>query len=70
MNELDTRGTRCPIPVMRTNKALKQLTDGELTVYADDPDAKIDIPALVATKKLKLVRVVDHGMYQEYVIAR
>ena len=42
---LDARGERCPLPVLRMEKALDQLPAGTtLTVLATDPMAKIDIP--------------------------
>ena len=45
MSLLDTRGHRCPIPVVRTETALRALAPGEtLTVLADDPVAGLDIP--------------------------
>lgn len=35
--ELDTRGLKCPIPIIRLSAALKTLpVSGELTVVADD----------------------------------
>ena len=40
---LDVRGLRCPLPVLRANKALKALTAGDtLTVLATDPAAPGD----------------------------
>jgi tRNA 2-thiouridine synthesizing protein A len=42
---VDARGERCPLPVLRMEKALSPLAAGEmLTVLATDPMAKIDIP--------------------------
>jgi tRNA 2-thiouridine synthesizing protein A len=43
--ELDARGLRCPLPVLKMEKRLAELPAGaELTVLATDPIAKIDIP--------------------------
>lgn len=43
---LDLTGYRCPIPVIRLESALRDLPGGaQLTVFADDPIAAIDIPA-------------------------
>lgn len=43
---LDTRGMTCPIPVLRTNKALRDMAAGTtLTVLATDPAALKDFPA-------------------------
>ncbi|NHK28923.1 sulfurtransferase TusA family protein [Parvularcula flava] len=42
---LDVRGLRCPMPVIRTESALRKLPAGvDLKVIADDPIARIDIP--------------------------
>lgn len=43
--ELDATGHRCPIPVVRTEAALRALRPGQvLSVRADDPLAAVDIP--------------------------
>ena len=45
-NLLDTSGLLCPLPVIRTQDAIRQLADGsELTVTATDPGTMHDIPA-------------------------
>lgn len=42
--ELDLRGLKCPLPVLRTEKAVAALASGaELVVFADDPLAPLDI---------------------------
>lgn len=43
--ELDLMGLKCPLPALRTRKALATLPDGGcLTVICTDPMAVIDIP--------------------------
>jgi tRNA 2-thiouridine synthesizing protein A len=58
--QLDLRGLACPLPVLKTRKALLGLGRGKrLLVEASDPLAAIDIPhfcreaghSLVATEK-------------------
>jgi tRNA 2-thiouridine synthesizing protein A len=45
---LDLTGLKCPLPVLRTRKALKALAPGEfLEVRCTDPLAAIDIPNLI-----------------------
>ena len=45
---VDTCGTRCPIPILRTKIALKQLKIGDcLKVLATDPAAKPDFDAML-----------------------
>lgn len=43
--ELDARGLKCPLPVLRARKILLSMRAGEvLCVLADDPMAAIDLP--------------------------
>jgi tRNA 2-thiouridine synthesizing protein A len=42
---VDCRGLKCPLPVLKTEKRLGQVTAGtRVVVLATDPIAKIDIP--------------------------
>ena len=44
---VDARGLKCPLPVLKAEKALAKLKAGEtLVVIATDPIAKVDIPLL------------------------
>lgn len=46
--ELDLRGLKCPLPALRTRKALRALAAGdEMIVLCTDPLAVIDIPHLL-----------------------
>ena len=43
--ELDLRRLKCPLPVLKSRRALAALASGDrLRVIADDPMAAIDIP--------------------------
>lgn len=45
---LDLRNLRCPLPVLRTRKALRALTpDALLVVHCTDPLSGVDIPHLL-----------------------
>jgi tRNA 2-thiouridine synthesizing protein A len=45
---LDLTGLKCPLPALKTRKALKSLAPGNrLEVHCTDPLAVIDIPALI-----------------------
>ena len=45
---IDLRGLKCPLPALRTRKALTGMTKGEvLVVECTDPLASIDIPNLL-----------------------
>lgn len=44
--ELDARGLKCPLPILKVSKALKELAVGaELTVVADDKGFAPDVRA-------------------------
>ena len=46
--ELDLRGLKCPLPVLRTRRALRAMAPGaRLLVLCTDPLAGVDIPNLV-----------------------
>ena len=46
--KLDLTGLRCPLPVLKTRKALKGLKAGDrLEVHCTDPLSVIDIPNLI-----------------------
>jgi tRNA 2-thiouridine synthesizing protein A len=46
--KLDLSGLKCPLPALKTRKALKSLQPGDvLEVHCTDPLSVIDIPALI-----------------------
>jgi tRNA 2-thiouridine synthesizing protein A len=58
MNEtiLDLMGLKCPLPALKTRKALKELPSGaRLRVICNDPLAEIDIPNLIRETGDRLV---------------
>jgi tRNA 2-thiouridine synthesizing protein A len=45
---LDLRGLKCPLPALKTRKALTRLTTGDtLVIECTDPLSAIDIPNLL-----------------------
>jgi tRNA 2-thiouridine synthesizing protein A len=45
---MNLRGLKCPLPALRTRKALSIMTSGDLLVIeCTDPLASVDIPNLV-----------------------
>ena len=51
---LDVRGQLCPMPVIKTQQAIKNLMAGdELIVLASDPGSEYDIPAFCEIFQLK-----------------
>ncbi len=68
---LDVRGLICPIPVQKTDEAIKQIEPGEvLEVIASDPLTLIDIPAWEAKEPHKILRVVDEWLTIRFYIQR
>ena len=66
---LDVLSFHCPIPVHETKRALVSMGSGEvLLVMADDPETKIDIPALLNRSGDSLLRVHEEaGEYHYYI---
>jgi tRNA 2-thiouridine synthesizing protein A len=45
---LDLTGLKCPLPALKTRKALQRVTPGDfLEVHCTDPLSVIDIPSLI-----------------------
>ncbi len=63
--ELDVRGLNCPLPVLRTKKALNAIGAGQvLKVTATDPASVRDIEALARQTNNELLRTTDaNGEY-------
>ena len=62
---LDTKGLRCPMPVLKARKALKAIgADDVLTVLATDPNSVKDFQAFCEATGAELVSVVEKdGVY-------
>ncbi|WP_192893835.1 sulfurtransferase TusA family protein [Methanofervidicoccus abyssi] len=60
--ELDVRGLICPMPVLKTKKALEELPEGErLTVIGDYKPALENIKRFAETNGYKVVSIEDSG---------
>jgi tRNA 2-thiouridine synthesizing protein A len=66
--ELDARGLNCPLPILRTKKAIKELDSGQvLKVVATDPGAVKDFEAYCSQSGDELVEhSEDNGEYTFY----
>ena len=43
---IDTRGMFCPVPIIKTSEAIKQIDPGAIVeVISDDPAIEFDLPA-------------------------
>jgi tRNA 2-thiouridine synthesizing protein A len=69
--KLDFSGLKCPLPALKTRKALKPLASGDrLEITCTDPLAAIDIPNLVHTTGDLIERTDDHGDTIVFVIQK
>ncbi|WP_373352755.1 sulfurtransferase TusA family protein [Pseudoroseicyclus sp. CXY001] len=56
--EIDARGLRCPLPVLRLRKVLAELPEGSLVrLFADDPMAVLDVPHFAQESGHEIVEV-------------
>ncbi len=57
---LDTKGLRCPLPVLRARKAMKALAPGEvIEIHATDPDSGRDFQSFCKTTGHDLVNAAE-----------
>ncbi|MBL3570967.1 preprotein translocase subunit TatB [Rhodovulum sulfidophilum] len=69
--EIDLRGLKCPLPVLRARKALAGLAPGGLLrLRADDPVAVIDIPHFCREAGHVLVSAEDEADATLYLIRK
>lgn len=68
--QIDARGLRCPLPVLKLEKAIEHLALGaQLIVLADDPIAVIDIP-LFCQKSGHACQVERQDTHSKFVITK
>lgn len=60
---IDARGLKCPWPVLRAARAMRE--HDAVVILADDPVAKVDVPALAQAHgwALSVSEEVDHQVY-------
>ena len=64
---LDVLGFHCPVPVHETKRILSSMSPGEVVlVMADDPETKMDIPALLNRSGDTLLDVVEEAGEYHY----
>lgn len=69
--ELDLRGLRCPMPVLRTRRALARAKAGTiLRVTCTDPLAGLDIPHLLNETGNTLLHLAQAGTTQIFLIRK
>lgn len=58
--KIDCRGLNCPMPAVKTKKALSQIVPGQvLEVTATDPGSKSDIPAVARSAGSEVLETRD-----------
>jgi tRNA 2-thiouridine synthesizing protein A len=68
---LDLSGFKCPLPALKTRKALKGIAVGDqLEVRCTDPLAGIDIPNLIRETGDQIVSQQQTDLYIIFVIAK
>jgi tRNA 2-thiouridine synthesizing protein A len=68
---LDLRGLKCPLPVLRTKKALRAMAPGdEIEVLATDPGSVRDFRAFCDTTGDDLVSSAEHAGVYSYVVRK
>lgn len=62
---LDTKGLKCPLPVLRARKAMKQLTPGQtIEIHATDPSSVQDFANFCETTGHELMNASEQdGVY-------
>lgn len=69
--EIDLRGLRCPLPVLRVKKALGELPPGGvLRAFATDPGAAQDIPAFIGQTAHELREISPHEDGHYFVVVK
>lgn len=68
---VDARGMPCPGPLAELARALKSMKPGQVaSLYSDDESSKTDVPRWVEKAGHKLLGVVDHGDYTEFIVEK
>jgi tRNA 2-thiouridine synthesizing protein A len=63
--ELDAKGLRCPMPIMKATKAIKEMKPGQtLRVHATDPGSKRDFEGWAKNGGYTLLSIEEaNGVY-------
>ena len=69
--ELDVKGLNCPLPILRTKKALAEMVTGQvLKVLATDPGSLKDFPAFAKQTGNELVEHKEENQVFEFYLKR
>ena len=68
---LNLRGLRCPLPVLKIAKKIKELKKGDIIkVKVDDPKAENDIDELTKQIKIKIKKKTKHNNFMLFEIEK
>ena len=68
---LDLKGLSCPLPIIKTAKAMKQMAPGQLLeVFATDPGSVADFKAWSRTTGNPLVETGQEGAIYHFVLQK
>jgi tRNA 2-thiouridine synthesizing protein A len=69
--EVDARGLNCPLPILRTKKALNDMKSGQvLRILATDPSALRDFQAFAKQTGNELLQHVEHDGVFSFLVRR
>jgi tRNA 2-thiouridine synthesizing protein A len=69
--DLDVKGLNCPLPILRTKKALAEMESGQvLRVLATDPGSLKDFPAFAKQTGNELVKQQEENRVFEFFLKR
>lgn len=69
--DLDVKGLNCPLPILRTKKALAEMQSGQiLRVLATDPGSLKDFPAFARQTGNELVQQKEENRVFEFYLKR
>jgi tRNA 2-thiouridine synthesizing protein A len=68
---IDARGHRCPAPTLKLRRALERAPPGaHLTLLADDPLARIDVPHFLAQAGAQLLQMREDAGVLSFLIVK
>jgi tRNA 2-thiouridine synthesizing protein A len=69
--EVDARGLNCPLPILRTKKALNDMPSGQvLRVLATDPGSVRDFEAFAKQTGNQLLQYAEHDGVFSFLVKR
>ena len=68
---INLMGLRCPLPVLKISKKIKEIKTGEIIkVKVDDPKAEKDISELNKQIKIKIIKKIKHSDFMLFEIEK